>query len=131
MKIADKIGTMALSIAALAIFLYFVEVQFVADSEDWLLTGLAVLSVAYFSYATLALFVFRSLCVKANKSLTGFYLANNLVRLFLAIILIVTYGLTVREGILLFALNLLPFYGLVAASLSSICTKLDKNFRNQ
>ncbi len=131
MKVADKIGTMALVIAALAMLLYFVETQFAAGSKDLLLTGLAVLAGAYFFYASLALLIFRNLCVKANKSLTGFYLANNLVRLFLAIILIVAYGLFVREGILLFALNLLLFYGFVAALLSYICTKLDKNFRNQ
>lgn len=55
--------------------------------------------------------------------MTGFYLGNKIIRLLVTIMLIVTYALIVKEGLLLFAVNAFALHIITMAYMGYYCIR--------
>ena len=102
--------------------LLWIEVAVAGNAAVRQAAPITVIAVVFFAYHLLWFSVLERLRSKGSKRLTQALLAGSVVRMLLALLLVVGYCFIMKEGHLLFAINLMAYYvvTLVATSLVAI-----------
>ncbi len=96
--------------AVLGVILFGIERCSVGDEADVQAINIVLISTGCFAYNVSSLSMLRKLQRSHSKLITTFYLANNVVRLLLAIIVLLVYALCFKDSLLLFSINLIAYY---------------------
>ena len=110
MKLVKPISILALVYFVLGPLLLIAETCIGHISPAQQALPITLLAVFFFTYSLLSIYLFNKWVAKQPKRITHFYLISKTLRFFLCIVMLVIYGITVREGVLTFAINLFVFY---------------------
>lgn len=110
MKLFRSFAILALIYMLLGPILLFGESMVIGAEATKQALPITIVAVCFFAYNMLMLSAFERLLEKRSKSVTGFYLINNVTRLILSVIILVIYAVMVKQGLLVFAINLAIYY---------------------
>ena len=123
MKLIKPLSVLALVYCIIGPILLFIERSWEGTEALHQALPITLLAVFFFIYSFLSLALFHRLLSKNSKALTSYYLAGKTLRLLLSIIIITGYGILIREGLLIFAINLFIYYIVTAIFSSIYCIK--------
>ena len=127
MKLIKPLGILALIYCCLGPLLLVVEAKAGLVSPMQQALPITLLAVFFFTYSLLGLYLFNKLIGRQSKSVMHFYLISKTLRFFLSMVLIVIYGVLIREGLLAFAINLFVFYLVTVVVTTLYCAKAEHN----
>ena len=107
MRTRKAIALLALIYCLLGPILYGMEILISGSEARMQALPIAALAVFYFAYSYVAIQIHKSLLVRNPKRLPVYYLA---IKMILSLFILVLYGLLHKEGIIMFAANLLVYY---------------------
>lgn len=110
MRTRKAIALLALIYCLLGPILYGMEILISGSEARMQALPISALAVFYFAYSYVAIQIHKSLLVRNPKRLPVYYLAIKMIRLILSLFILVLYGLLHKEGIIMFAANLLVYY---------------------
>ena len=107
MRTRKAIALLALIYCLLGPILYGMEILISGSEARMQALPIAALAVFYFAYSYVAIQIHKSLLVRNPKRLPVYYLA---IKMIISLFILVLYGLLHKEGIIMFAANLLVYY---------------------
>lgn len=121
---------LALLFSAVGPLLLFIE-QHVAGREALRQAlPIALLASFFFAYSFCSLLIFRRLIDRKGKVAPAYYMADKMLRLLLCALLLVVYGIFIRQDLLLFSVNLFVFYLTTMVFTNIYCIREEKKLRN-
>ncbi len=125
MRLLRPLGYLAFLYLVLGSGLLYAETALAGDEGGRQIVPLVVLAVVFLGYNLFSLKSFHHLMAQCSNAVSGFYLANNAIRLLLSVILLLVYGFLVKDGMFLFAINLIVYYLATVIFNSYYCIKTE------
>lgn len=130
MKVYAFIGILVLLYCMLALILLFVENAVIGSDVYAQVLPMFLLSVGFFAYSIGSIALFQRLWNKKRAALTGYYLADKVVRLLFCIAVLIVAGfLMSRDHLVVFAINLFAFYFVTALATTVYNIKVEKKYK--
>ncbi len=130
MKVYAFLGILMVLYCVLAPILLLVENVMVGTDVYAQVLPMFLLSVGFFTYSVGTMFLFRHLWNKKSTALTGYYLADKVIRLLLCVAVLTVCGFVMtRDHFFVFAINMFAFYVVTVLATVIYNIKVEKKYR--